>query len=98
MFGLFKKIKATAPPELVKEGGYAYPHHSAAIHYHAGHPRNKREEARPGTGPYDGKHRFANSGVPKKPNGETYAKSAGRETCLTRSAQAARDRQRGAGH
>lgn len=77
MFGLFKKIKAAAAPEPVQECGYAYPHHSAGVHYHAGHPRKKREEARPGTGPYDGKQRFANTGVPKNPNGETYANLTG---------------------
>lgn len=57
----------------VFECGYAYPGHSANVHYHAGHPRKKRQEFRPGTGPYDGNQRFANTGVPKNPNGETYA-------------------------
>lgn len=77
MFGLFKKVKAATAPEPVHECGYAYPHHSTGVHYHAGHPRNKREEARPGSGPYDGKQRFANTGVPKNRDGETYANLTG---------------------
>lgn len=73
MSGFFKRIAAAAAPAPVAECGYVYPDHSAGVHYHAGHPRKKREVAHPGTGPYDGKQRFANTGVPKNPNGETYA-------------------------
>lgn len=70
---LMKLLAGLERPAPVYECGYAYPHHSATVHYHAGHPRKKRQEFRPGIGPYDGEKRFANTGVPKNPNGETYA-------------------------
>lgn len=70
---LLSRLLGAAPREPVLECGYAYPDHSASVHYHSGHPRKKRETAQPGTGPYDGDQRYANTGVPQNPDGETYA-------------------------
>lgn len=70
---LMSLVDAFQRSRPVHECGYAHPDHSASIHYHAGHPRKKRQEFRPGTGPYDDNQRFANTGVPKNPSGTTYA-------------------------
>lgn len=71
--GFLNRLLGAVAREPVLECGFAYPHHSSSVHYHSGHPRKKIESARPGTGPYDGGQRYANTGVPQNPDGETYA-------------------------